>query len=132
MQLRRRVSYERLGVEETAGTVAVELFTLSWLNFFLAGGVSDQRIGPSWRLIKTAICECQACDMVAGSLRWSGVRLRREAEVCAIGRRATVMAQKNAFYAQSGGVTAVINTSACGVLRTPREHSGNIAKVYAG
>jgi ATP-dependent phosphofructokinase / diphosphate-dependent phosphofructokinase len=42
------------------------------------------------------------------------------------------MARKNAFYAQSGGVTAVINASACSVLETARQHSGRIAKVYAG
>lgn len=42
------------------------------------------------------------------------------------------MAPKNAFYAQSGGVTAVINASACGVLQTARQHSGEIGKVYAG
>lgn len=39
------------------------------------------------------------------------------------------MAQKNAFYAQSGGVTAVINASACGVIETAR---ANKIKVYAG
>ena len=39
---------------------------------------------------------------------------------------------KNAFYAQSGGVTAVINASACGVIETARKHKGNIGKVYAG
>jgi 6-phosphofructokinase 1 len=43
-----------------------------------------------------------------------------------------VMAEKNAFYAQSGGVTAVINASACGVLQTARQHSEKIGKVYAG
>jgi 6-phosphofructokinase 1 len=42
------------------------------------------------------------------------------------------MAQYNAFYAQSGGVTAVINTSACGVIETCRRHSDRIGKVYAG
>jgi len=42
------------------------------------------------------------------------------------------MARKNAFYAQSGGVTAVINASACGVLQTARQHSDEIGKVYAG
>ena len=42
------------------------------------------------------------------------------------------MARKNAFYAQSGGVTAVINASACGVLETAREHSDEIGKVYVG
>src|SRR5207244_3877058 len=42
------------------------------------------------------------------------------------------MAKKNAFYAQSGGVTAVINASACGVLETARQHSDEIGKVYAG
>jgi ATP-dependent phosphofructokinase / diphosphate-dependent phosphofructokinase len=38
----------------------------------------------------------------------------------------------NAFYAQSGGVTAVINASACGLIETARKHRGKIAKVYAG
>src|SRR6201987_4094344 len=42
------------------------------------------------------------------------------------------MARKNAFYAQSGGVSAVINASACGVLQTARQHSEEIGKVYAG
>jgi ATP-dependent phosphofructokinase / diphosphate-dependent phosphofructokinase len=42
------------------------------------------------------------------------------------------MVRKNAFYAQSGGVTAVINASACGVLETARQHSDRIANVYAG
>lgn len=42
------------------------------------------------------------------------------------------MAGKNAFYAQSGGVSAVINASACGVLETARRHPGEIGKVYAG
>jgi len=38
----------------------------------------------------------------------------------------------NAFYAQSGGVTAVINASACGVIQTARGFKGKIGKVYAG
>lgn len=42
------------------------------------------------------------------------------------------MAPKNAFYAQSGGVTAVINASAAGVIQTARQHPGKIGKVYAG
>lgn len=42
------------------------------------------------------------------------------------------MTKKNAFYAQSGGVTAVINASACGVIETAREHRKQIGKVYAG
>jgi 6-phosphofructokinase len=42
------------------------------------------------------------------------------------------MVPKNAFYAQSGGVTAVINASACGVLQTARLHPQKIGKVYAG
>ena len=40
--------------------------------------------------------------------------------------------KKNAFYAQSGGVTAVINASACGVIETARAHKDKIGKVYAG
>lgn len=42
------------------------------------------------------------------------------------------MTKKNAFYAQSGGVTAVINASACGVIQTARKNSDKIANVYAG
>ncbi len=41
-------------------------------------------------------------------------------------------AKKNAFYAQSGGVTAVINASACGVIETARAHRDVIGNVYAG
>ncbi|MDF1677078.1 MAG: 6-phosphofructokinase [Legionellaceae bacterium] len=38
---------------------------------------------------------------------------------------------KNAMYAQSGGVTAVINASACGVIQTARKHPEQIGKVFA-
>jgi ATP-dependent phosphofructokinase / diphosphate-dependent phosphofructokinase len=41
-------------------------------------------------------------------------------------------AKRNAFYAQSGGVTAVINASACGVIETAMKHRRHIGKVYAG
>ncbi|MBA2653024.1 MAG: 6-phosphofructokinase [Tatlockia sp.] len=41
------------------------------------------------------------------------------------------MSVKNAIYAQSGGVTAVINASACGVIQTARQHPEKIGKVYA-
>jgi 6-phosphofructokinase 1 len=40
--------------------------------------------------------------------------------------------KKNAFYAQSGGVTAVINASAAGVIETARQNRDRIGKVYAG
>ena len=43
-----------------------------------------------------------------------------------------MVAKKNAFYAQSGGVTAVINASACGVIETARKHKDKIGKLYAG
>ncbi len=42
------------------------------------------------------------------------------------------MEKRNAFYAQSGGVTAVINATACGVIETARKHKDKIGKVYAG
>src|SRR5499427_5038121 len=42
------------------------------------------------------------------------------------------MKPKNAFYAQSGGVTAVINASAAAVIETARKHRAKIGKVYAG
>jgi len=42
------------------------------------------------------------------------------------------MPKLNAFYAQSGGVTAVINASACGVIETARKHRDRIGRVFAG
>jgi len=42
------------------------------------------------------------------------------------------MAKRNAFYAQSGGVTAVINASACGVIETARTRGEAIVTVLAG
>jgi len=42
------------------------------------------------------------------------------------------MSARNAFYAQSGGVTAVINATACGVIETARKHRNKIRNVYAG
>lgn len=42
------------------------------------------------------------------------------------------MTRKNAFYAQSGGVSAVINASAAGVIETARKNKHKIGKVYAG
>ena len=42
------------------------------------------------------------------------------------------MPARNAFYAQSGGVTSVINASACGVIETARKHKKHIKNVYAG
>ncbi len=42
------------------------------------------------------------------------------------------MTRRNAFYAQSGGVTAVINASAAGVIETARAHRDRIGRVYAG
>ncbi len=42
------------------------------------------------------------------------------------------MTRRNAFYAQSGGVTAVINASAAGVIETARKHRDRIGRVYAG
>jgi 6-phosphofructokinase 1 len=42
------------------------------------------------------------------------------------------MSRKNVLYAQSGGVTPVINATACGVIETARAHRGDIGKVFAG
>lgn len=42
------------------------------------------------------------------------------------------MSKANLFYAQSGGVTSVINASACGVIETARKNKDKIGKVYAG
>ena len=42
------------------------------------------------------------------------------------------MAKRNAFYAQSGGVTAVINASAAGVIETARANRSKIGRVFAG
>jgi len=42
------------------------------------------------------------------------------------------MGKRNALYAQSGGVTAVINASACAVIEACRANSDKIGKLYAG
>ena len=42
------------------------------------------------------------------------------------------MSAHNAFYAQSGGVTAVINASACGLIETARQYPDKIGTLYAG
>jgi 6-phosphofructokinase len=39
---------------------------------------------------------------------------------------------RNALYAQSGGVSAVINASACGVIETARKHPRQIGRIFAG
>lgn len=41
------------------------------------------------------------------------------------------MSKYNALYAQSGGVTSVINATACGVIQTARQHADKIGTVYA-
>lgn len=46
-------------------------------------------------------------------------------------QQGSVMTKKNVFYAQSGGPTAVINNSACGVIEAARA-SSQIGKVFAG
>ncbi|HEY5558547.1 MAG TPA: hypothetical protein VIK49_02355, partial [Steroidobacteraceae bacterium] len=40
--------------------------------------------------------------------------------------------RRNALYAQSGGVTAVINASALGVIEACRRHRDRIGRLYAG
>ena len=40
--------------------------------------------------------------------------------------------KKNILYAQSGGVTPVINATACGVIETAAKHRDRIGKVLAG
>jgi len=47
-------------------------------------------------------------------------------------RTMAVATPKNAFYAQSGGVTSVINVSAQAVIETARKYPKKIGKVYAG
>ena len=42
------------------------------------------------------------------------------------------MSKPNAFYAQSGGVTSVINASACGVIESIRENRSTFGKLLAG
>ena len=42
------------------------------------------------------------------------------------------MTIRNAFYAQSGGVTAVINATACGVIQAAKQFPQQIGKVFAG
>ena len=52
--------------------------------------------------------------------------------ISALPKVAGLMSRMNAFYAQSGGVTAVINTTACAVIETARKNKHRIANVYAG
>tara|TARA_B100000676_G_scaffold255645_1_gene262601 strand:- start:86 stop:1363 length:1278 start_codon:yes stop_codon:yes gene_type:complete len=40
--------------------------------------------------------------------------------------------KRNVLYAQSGGVTAVINASACGVIETARKHKETFGRIFAG
>jgi ATP-dependent phosphofructokinase / diphosphate-dependent phosphofructokinase len=40
--------------------------------------------------------------------------------------------KRNLFYAQSGGVTAVINATACGVIETARAQRRRVGRIYAG
>ena len=40
--------------------------------------------------------------------------------------------KKNAFYAQSGGVTSVINATASALILEAKKHPSHIGKVYAG
>ena len=42
------------------------------------------------------------------------------------------MAKRNAIYAQSGGVTAVINATASGLIEAAHSHRDQIGKVLAG
>jgi 6-phosphofructokinase len=67
----------------------------------------------------------------------SAVNLRHDFDMLRTDPEAVMEAEKtmpkmNAFYAQSGGVTAVINATACGVIETARKHKNRIANVYAG
>jgi ATP-dependent phosphofructokinase / diphosphate-dependent phosphofructokinase len=59
-------------------------------------------------------------------------RTRRSAILRGLILKGVGVAKKNAFYAQSGGVTAVINASACGLIETARRYPNKIGKVYAG
>ncbi len=67
---------------------------------------------------KTAKSARLTVDSSAGSSARRGVKL--------------TAAPRNAFYAQSGGVTAVINASAAGVIETAARYPRAIGKVYAG
>ena len=42
------------------------------------------------------------------------------------------MVKKNLLYAQSGGVTPVINATACGLIEEARKNKDRLGKVYAG
>jgi len=42
------------------------------------------------------------------------------------------MTKKNLLYAQSGGVTPVINATACGLIEEARRNKDRLGKVYAG
>ncbi|HEX4052448.1 MAG TPA: 6-phosphofructokinase [Steroidobacteraceae bacterium] len=63
-----------------------------------------------------------------GAARRSPASRRAPASRSASARRPA----RNALYAQSGGVSAVINASACGVIEAAARARGRIGRVYAG
>src|SRR6185437_2124246 len=58
-------------------------------------------------------------------------RPRRRSPAAPKGRPASPARPRNALYAQSGGVTAVINASACGVIEATKRMRGRIGALYA-
>jgi ATP-dependent phosphofructokinase / diphosphate-dependent phosphofructokinase len=64
-----------------------------------------------------------------GPAAWAAFRIAMKSSMKS---RKTRIAPRNALYAQSGGVSAVINASACGVIETARAHRRQIGKLYAG
>ncbi len=61
-----------------------------------------------------------------------GGRAARLTDVSMTTKKRTPPARRNALYAQSGGVTAVINATACGVIEACRRHRDRIGRLYAG
>src|SRR5690625_536006 len=85
--------------------------------------------------VLSSAINAQSTGRAKGGLREDPCVSRRFSVSCAPDPprlRNSVMSIKNAFYAQSGGVTAVINASACGVIETARRHRDRIGTVYAG
>src|SRR5438128_4323776 len=91
------------------------------------------RRGRSWTTIRIGPRRVTRVRRSIGKSRVSA-RLRRFAIGCLprSSNARAAMKPKNALYAQSGGVTAVINASAAGVIETARKHTNRIGKVYAG
>ena len=80
--------------------------------------------------IKSTLCGYKAC-WESPKVIWSVYNVKPTMIKLQATKKSGIH-EKNAFYAQSGGVTAVINALACGVIEACRNYSDKIGILYAG